>query len=179
MSAIFIGLLLLMAACSNIYTSYVLYANCGVDDSDVLLSDWADYEIVVNNRGLYGVSFQTVGESGTPTHVPLRVIAEELGADISIQFAVEEISNECSKNGVILASEGEHVSISLTLYGKNGRIILTDGSESFEVNGEFITIYGLPTVVIDYQLHVPIQFFSNVFGIANAYYSNGHVYIYD
>ena len=44
--------------------------------------------------------------------------------------------------------------------------------------GEVITLLQ-PSVKIEDRVYVPMQFFTDVFGMRNVYYKNGHIFIYD
>lgn len=116
--------------------------------------DWSQYDIIVNGVGLPGVNVQTVGDWIFPTHVPLRPVAEALGAYIGWNAATREV----------------------TVDGINGLISFRVGSMDFTVNGEVITL-PLASVVINDRTYVPTRFFQDVFGMNNAYFEGGHVVI--
>jgi len=110
------------------------------------------YNIIVN-----GMRLDDVTSESYPTHVPLIVVARAFGAEVLWDSDTGEV----------------------VLYGLNGKIIATEGSESFLLDQETIIIPGLSAVVIDGRLHVPFQFFSDVLGVNNAYFKDGQIFIYN
>ena len=157
--ATFFTVLLLLAACSNTHASltYETPLDANVHDEEIHLLDFSQYNIVVNNSGLEDTFLYTLGESDTPTHVPLREVLEALGIRPLYNTETHQI----------------------TLEGVEGSISITRDSEDFWVNGDIITIPGLPAIIVDGTAYVPVQFFTEVLGIGNAYYSNGSIFIYD
>ena len=61
--------------------------------------------------------------------------------------------------------------------GPSGTITINQGSYEYIVNGETITLPGLPAVAVHGTVYVPIRFFRDVFGMNNAYFSGGEVHI--
>ena len=167
---------LLLVACNTTTASYIPHIIDDDHDAEVLLTDWSDCEIVVNDRGIPNVSFLTIGTNNVPTHVPLLQTARELGESIFFENLHGDGSGIFTQEEFEEAGRLEH---KFTLNGRNGHISFSYPTEDFYVDGETVTISGLPTIFVDGSLYVPIQFFTDVFGVGNAYHSNGIVFIYD
>ena len=121
----------------------------GCTDTD---SDWA--AIIINGESLPGSYFITVGDDIFPTHIPLIMVAEALGS----------IVNWNTNTGAV------------SLDGLNGTISFTVGERMYNVGRETID-WMAPSVVIDGNLYVPIPFFRAAFGMGNAMWISGHIYI--
>jgi hypothetical protein len=128
----------------------IFYQDTGYDWS----SPWEQYDIIVNGRGLPGVQPITVGDYIFPTHVPLRAVLDALDVDISWDNALQQITFE----------------------GLKGPISFVAGSAQFTVAGEIITLNQLSVVVND-RTYVPLSFFREIFGMNNAYFEGGHIFI--
>ena len=62
--------------------------------------------------------------------------------------------------------------------GLRGDISFIVGSADFNIGDEVIALLQ-PSVKIEDRVYVPMQFFTDVFGMRNIYYKNGHIFIYD
>ena len=117
--------------------------------------DWSVYPVIVNNEGVPGARYATVGDNIFPTHVSLRAVTEFLGF-------VPEWNAELR---------------AVTVDSPRGTIAIRINSGEYTVNGE---TYNLdPAVIIDDYTFVPLAFFRIVFGFNNAYFEGGHVQIND
>jgi len=110
--------------------------------------------VVVNGTELNNIEWIIINEDWFPTHVPLRAIAEALGANLNWNAATGTISLE----------------------GLNGIITFNPGSAAFYVNGTPITLQYAAMIYNDLTF-VPISFFRVVFGMNNAYFEGGTVSI--
>ena len=88
-----------------------------------------------------------------PTHVVLMAVLRVLEAPVT------------SLGGVV------------TVEGPGGTITFEINSEDYTVNGEVITLDGLPSFMVNGTVYVPIRFFRDVFGMNNAYFEGGTVQI--
>ena len=132
------------------YKVVVLYER--PNDMDAY-DEW-QYEIIVNGVGLADAYARIVGDEIFPTHVPLIPIAKALGVQVDWDYDNGEVSLE----------------------GLNGNILFAVGSTDFLVEGEAITLLQY-TVVADDSVYVPLQFFIEVFGMNNAYFEGGQIFI--
>ena len=64
------------------------------------------------------------------------------------------------------------------LYGLNGNITFKLDSEGYLLNDEIITLSNKSPKFIDGRTYVPIQFFEDIFGVANIYFENDRIIIY-
>jgi len=124
---------------------------CGGAD-EAADDDWS--VIIVDGVGVEGSYVITVGASDFPTHVPLIMVAEALDARVEWNRDTNEVM----------------------LPGRNGFIMFTAGTAGYRVAGETID-WLAPAAVIDGELYVPIPFFRAVFGMGQAIWMGGHVYI--
>jgi len=129
-------------------------SGCSSTDTEQEDTDWSVYPIIIDGQGLRA-NIHTAAGSDFPTHVPLIPVAEALGADVDIQ-------------------DGDPMRISLT--GRRGLIRFTVGSDSFNVGNDTVSLWQ-PSLLVDDEIYVPIPFFRDVFGMGNAMWMGGHVYI--
>ena len=127
-----------------------------VGDLEDIDTDWSLYAVIVDGVGIPGASLETVGEDEIfPTHVSLMAVDSALGMDVFWDMQTDEAS----------------------LMGHNGFVTFVVGSADFVVDGEPITLEHESLRIGD-EIYVPIQFFRDVFGAGNAYFSGGHVFIH-
>lgn len=122
----------------------------------IIEEDWSDFPVILNNQGVAGGDVYDAdgGELGWPTHVALRPILEHLG--------IEPVWN------------GDTAQVSFE--GFLGEVIITINSAEFMVGGEAISQPSAAIIVND-RTFVPIRFWRDVFGFANAYFEGGHMQI--
>lgn len=121
---------------------------------DISSMDVNWYNIVVNGTGMPDITYHSYGDAKFPTHVPLRAIAEFMEPDIDIQW----------DNGQV------------TITGAWGNISFHVGSPIIFVNGQTV-ILSQPTFLLVDRTFVPLAFFRDVVGKANAYSIGGTVFI--
>jgi|GEM_PF-1168909 len=122
--------------------------------------------IFINGEGLAGSYFLildndgemvNLGESNeyiSPTHVPLFLVAQALGAVV----AWIEDTNEVTMNGL------------------NGDITFEAGTNEFMVDNESVSL-AESSAVIEGAVYVPIIFFRDVYGAAGVAVQSGEVHI--
>jgi len=90
-------------------------------------------------------------------YVPLRIVAETLGATVTWDYDNHRVSID-SPNGIITFAPGQR---------------------AFMLNGEYVSIGDpeQPSLLIDERTYVPIRFFRDVFGMNNAYMHAGEAHI--
>ena len=114
----------------------------------------ANYGIIINGELLEGTTWQQVDGLFL---VPLRAVAEKLGATVTWDYDYHTVSVE-SPNGIIEFAPGQRI---------------------FSLDGEYVTI-GDPaqtSLLIDERTYVPIRFFRDIFGMNNAYMHAGEAHI--
>ena len=116
--------------------------------------DWSLYPIIVDGVGVAADLHTAQGED-FPTHLPLLPVAAILGSEVSWNPNSQEF----------------------TLDGLKGTVTFAVGSTNFEVAGETTVSLPHPSTLIDGEVYVPIQFFRDVFGMGEALWMSGHVYI--
>ncbi|MCL2574179.1 MAG: hypothetical protein FWE34_06500 [Defluviitaleaceae bacterium] len=157
LAAISLALLMIGLAACDIVTNNSQYglAEEGLanlpDEPD--MPDWSNYPIIVNNMGIADNFFILDGEM-FPTHVPLNVV-HVLGLN-TIQGG-SQIAFE--RDGEIIMSPQINI------------INYLAGLEGFDI-GHHDTF-----MTDDFHVYVPISLFKEL-GF-NAYFSGGHVFIYD
>ena len=114
-----------------------------------------NYDIIVEGQGLYGESPLVVGDFYWATHVPLRPVLEALGLELHWADGIG------------------------TFHGLLGQVSFQtlDGTNTFTVAGETITLPGQALVLHQNRTYVPLAFFRDVVGMNNAYFSSGVVVI--
>jgi hypothetical protein len=113
---------------------------------------WTQNQIVVNGN-ILDREWQSIGGAYL---VPFRVVVDALGFGETITWNAE--------TRTVTVSNGE------------AEIAFTIGSTSFEVNGETVNLDNA-AILIDNSTYVPFRFFSEVFGMNNAYHFEGQVVI--
>ena len=125
-------------------------------------------EIVVNGVPITDEWAIVVGDSIFPTHVPLRPVLEALGTEPSWNSETREVT--------LTNLNGDVVSFQIDLPGfrvGDEEIILR---HSYMIEDLAITV-AQTAVIVDDRTFVPIQFFRIVFGMNNAYFEGGTVFI--
>ena len=120
---------------------------------DNTLMEWTVNEIVVEGE-IIAAQWQRI--DGV-YYVPLRAVVDALGLGDTIEW-----------NGDTR---------SVTLSNGTSNITMTIGSNNYLVGGT--TIYGLTyaPIIVDNRTYVPFRFFSEIFGMTNAYHLEGQVVI--
>jgi len=114
----------------------------------------ANNGIFINGELLDGVTWEQIDGL---FYVPLRAVAEALGATVTWDYDYHRVSVD-SPNGVIAFAPGD---------------------SSFMLDGEAVTI-GDPaqtSLLVEERTYVPIRFFRDVFGMNNAYMHAGEAQI--
>jgi len=90
-------------------------------------------------------------------YVPLRIVAEKLGATVTWDYDNKTVSIE----------------------SPNGLINFAPGSADFMLDGEVVTIGdpAQPSLLVEDRTYVPIRFFRDVFGMNNAFMHAGEAQI--
>jgi len=124
--------------------------------------DWTHHFTIIIDNGIgIDAELYTADDYIFPTHVPM--------------IPVLELFYGALDNMVIHQSDPAIVSLN----GWNGQISFTIDSDEFTVNGETITLpSGHGAIMVNEEIYVPILFFSEVFGLGNAFWSCGHVHIF-
>jgi len=161
-------IVLILTSCDSQLVSYLIVEDCNLDYNDITKEIEHVHEYLASNReeSLIGskqyfvivngmdVEADLYSEYGAtyPTHTSLLPIAQALG----------EIVSWDRDTGFMFMG------------GLNGTILMQVGSENFEVNNEIISL-SEPILLLGSQhlIYVPISFFSDVFGVTSAYFSEG------
>jgi len=122
------------------------------DDYDF---DWTGYNIIIDGEIGVAANWHTAYGEDFPTHIPLLPVAEALRVDV-----------------VVSDDEAQTV----VMQGLTGVITFTVGSQEFDVDGNVVELWQ-PSILVDDNLYVPIAFFRDVYGMGNAAWIGGHVYL--
>ena len=126
----------------------------GMEDlGEDIAIDWTANEVVVNGEILEGVEWQ---EHEGAYFVPFRAVVDALGFGDTIVWDGDART--------VTVSNGEQ------------EIVLTIGSDVYYVDGEAVELVSAPYIYND-RTYVPFNFFSEVFGLNNAYHFEGQVVI--
>jgi len=117
--------------------------------------DWAQVQIIIDGQRGVSARLHTPDGEDFPTHVPLIPVANALGVALNI--------------------EDSHPP-SVTLNGLNGAISFTVGSNSFSVGNQTVSLWH-QSLLVDNEIYVPIIFFRDVFGMGQAMWMGGIVYL--
>jgi len=117
--------------------------------------DWANVQIIIDGRRGVAANLHTHADADFPTHVPLVPVANALGVTVSTAY-----------------SYPPHV----TLEGLQGTIGFTVGTNTFTVGNQTVTLWH-QSLLVDNEIYVPILFFRDVFGMGQAMWMGGIVYI--
>jgi len=150
-----------------------LLGACGDDQAIDLVGDTSiDYEIVSQANDFANRSFERTQYSVIVNGVSLTdTYPRKVNEWIYIPLAPVSLAL-----GAVF--EWNPDTLEVMLDGFNGRIVFTAGSEDFLLDDEIITMPNKPPVLIDNRIHVPIQFFEDIFGVANIYFENDRIIIY-
>ena len=136
--------------------------------------------IIVNNREIQNTLGLIPNGNHIPSHIPLMVVVNELGADVTYTIGGRYENLLCIICRDMIAQEELENEGMFLIYGRNGHIAFTANPTSiFFVDGNAVEIPGMHTVVVNQIIYMPIMFYSHVFGVENVYYRDGAVYIYD
>jgi len=124
--------------------------------------DWMQHFTIIIDNGIgIDAELYTADDYIYPTHVPM--------------IPVLEIFYGALEGMVVRQSDPPIVSLN----GWNGPISFTGDSGEFTVDGETIILpSGHGAITVNGEIYVPILFFSEVFGLGNAFWSSGHVHIF-
>jgi hypothetical protein len=119
-------------------------------DENIEYEEWP--AVTVDGVGVQGSSHRLVGDELFPNYVSLVIVARAFGSQVGIE------GNE------------------IVLDGLDGRISFEIGSEIFTVGNATVRLQQ-PALVFDNVLYVPVEFFTEVFGAGEAFFSGGEVHI--
>ena len=128
------------------------------DDAVAPLEFSVNDGILINGEVLEGADWeQIVSEEHTFIYVPVRAVAEALGATVTWDYDNYAVSIQTGDNTIS--------------FGIN--------STEFTLNGEVLSIENppQPALLINERTYVPLRFFRDVFGMNNAYMHAGQVVI--
>jgi len=117
--------------------------------------DWANIQIIIDGRKGLSANLHTPAGEDFPTHVPLVSVANALGADVSIAYSYPP---------------------QVTLEGLRGNIGFTVGTNEFSVGNQTVNLRH-SSLLLDNDIYVPIPFFRDVFGMGQAMWMAGIVYL--
>ena len=117
--------------------------------------DWSLFPIIIDGQRGVTANWHTAEGEDFPTHIPLIPVAAALGAivDAAYTFPPE-----------------------VTMQGLLGQITFTVGSYDFYVNGNEVELWQ-PSLLVDGDIYVPIAFFRDIYGMGQAMWMGGHVYL--
>jgi len=117
--------------------------------------DWAGIHIIIDGRKGIVADLHTAEGEDFPTHVPLIPVTRALGIEVHMEYSDP---------------------MGAALEGLLGPISFTIGSPRFMVSNRTVDLWH-PPILVNGEIYVPIPFFRDVYGMGQAMWMGGIVYI--